>query len=1240
MDMILDVDARAIIEEKAKGELLSFALSRGKSRVHESVKRVIEQTSHEYGDRFLLELIQNAYDAHSPLSKDGRIIVSLHRAEGEHGVLYVANGGEPFNPDNFEAICDIGLSSKHPGEGIGNKGLGFRSVLQICRWPEVFSACDPDIASNNFEGFCFGFAKPEVIRRICQEEYPQHEGLADQAIEALSPYTLPVSLSSQNEATARVAHEAFSTVIRLPLTSPLALQTVEEQIASLRSSDAPVLLFLERVESLVFEIVDDEGEHRSVVNRKQCSLPQSLQFNGFIGEIADMDEQGQFLVASLPVDHEELMQAIHDSIREDRLPASWAEWRGDAAVSVAVRVDQEPVGTRLYNFLPMGPDAKSPLNGFLNAPFYAKNDRTNIHEEVPLNAFLIRCAATLSAKCLLALRHRRESSLKNAVVDLVTWTTHTQLLSEAFREVGEDLPASRCIPIERTPANETAGSLKTVYRWAEDYEFIKPHRLVKWADVEVVDRDVTESRKNRLEEFCTKVIQAGLDPSRETLAEWAEQLALKLHKSDWKATQWDLFYEDLAKLFKDDASHLLGRRILLGDDARLHPSGEIGRGENAKRTRVVFFPPRQTRTEGEEEVDPSIDVRIPASLHTGLCFMHPDLTWYVTERRTTRRRPSRTFLEEQQFVFLYDSRELLGHLSALLGRTKSSKIWSDAIRWSYSLYRASTSYRLQLDQLKLRAPTTAGWLPAGETFFSPAWPVDWANDLARLIMETRAESAELADLDSKVILAPGVWPFAITDTTSWTSFLRAIGVRDGVWPIPLGKKNTEWQGSRFQQSNLHSLPLQAPNQAEWLSDIRSNSQFASHPYTDYQIKGTFSRLPGQADYERFSMPARLTYARLLIAGLNQWPDDTLLTDIFRPYHPARPDPLHWPTPTAAFLRHAPWLPMRRPGQRDEIDFHPPETAWHVESGDDDPVPLYAPLIPLEFRRFLDRSDRARVRLRSMGLKSWGAADNSSDLVQRLGELLFRSELPETQIDSFKKAYRRAWTEAIGQEQAGRSLQTLNSRFLVVSRDRRLETVELAGDTPGNQTGEIIYFRNTQDDLVTDLLETIGRCVFDIGPEMGEATYTLLAPALGGRARLTSEVEPSVLVDGRLINRATLLDLLVQPGLEWLETLASLALEFGTSFATQRSEKARAAALHKLRSVRLARANSLSIEIEGHPTSLPEHLRALRFDLDQGPAIIVVEPTADSQLSWDALMMIAAPLSQIISASQLSCESAV
>ena len=154
------------IDRIAEGKLQAFAgtinLSTGVylDDVYAQNKSVAEHTAADYHGRFLIELVQNANDVHERGRHDGKIEVLLVDDEGEFGTLYVANFGKPFEQDNVVALSRIGMSSKPPGESIGNKGLGFRSVSHVCDAPEIYSQAPEAIGAARFNGYCFTFARP------------------------------------------------------------------------------------------------------------------------------------------------------------------------------------------------------------------------------------------------------------------------------------------------------------------------------------------------------------------------------------------------------------------------------------------------------------------------------------------------------------------------------------------------------------------------------------------------------------------------------------------------------------------------------------------------------------------------------------------------------------------------------------------------------------------------------------------------------------------------------------------------------------------------------------------------------------------------------------------------------------------------------------------------------------------------------------------------------------------------
>jgi len=138
------------IAQKRNNELAVFETALGKSNIYEDLYGVTAHISSEYKGRTLIELIQNAYDPHPRNGKRGEIAILLDETEGQFGCLYVANRGKGFTRGDFEALCDIARSLKPVNKGIGNKGLGFRSVLQVCDGALLFRDRTPMMRGNEY----------------------------------------------------------------------------------------------------------------------------------------------------------------------------------------------------------------------------------------------------------------------------------------------------------------------------------------------------------------------------------------------------------------------------------------------------------------------------------------------------------------------------------------------------------------------------------------------------------------------------------------------------------------------------------------------------------------------------------------------------------------------------------------------------------------------------------------------------------------------------------------------------------------------------------------------------------------------------------------------------------------------------------------------------------------------------------------------------------------------------------
>ena len=498
------------------------------SRIYLSLKKVTEHIQHDYGLRFLIELIQNGYDAHESSEEAGEIAIRLVLNEAEYGVLYVANRGVGFTALNVEALCDVGLSDKPVGQTVGNKGLGFRSVLAISDSPEIFSRL-PDSCSSQFDGFCFRFADESDFDQMLDVEAHREKAKRD-----LPRFHVPVPLLVQpgHELLRNLAASGFATVVRLPLRNKFALDAVSAAIEELRQSSVPILLFLRKLSYLSVTVEGGNPDRNFLLSRIQRSPPRKAGGTDRF-ELVDLDEFGNFFVAWRSVPEADIKRAIEKSIQQQELHESWSEWQGNGEVAVAVPIDQQDVAPRLYTYLPMGPDAEAPFQGFLHGSFYPKSDRTSMRAEIPLNELCLNEAVRLSAtaiKHLVAgkwprLPGARRPLVGQIVIDLMSWrqsrgisgsisSQFPGLMLQAFKELGVSLRDAHILPrVSSTRKLEWASSLELA-RWDEcaDLKVLSIASLVRVAKIAALPPSLGKDRMDRLEVFLRESGIKGVWP--------------------------------------------------------------------------------------------------------------------------------------------------------------------------------------------------------------------------------------------------------------------------------------------------------------------------------------------------------------------------------------------------------------------------------------------------------------------------------------------------------------------------------------------------------------------------------------------------------------------------------------------------------------------------------------------------------------------------------------------------------
>ena len=154
--------SKPVIEEQARRQVRTFLdeLKNG-TRNYRTVASLGSQVVQEYRGRAILELLQNAHDVLAFAENDDPRQISFVLRSSPEPELLIANSGRPFRHADFSAICQLAQSSRDPNESVGNKGLGFQSVLELSTRPEVWSTAP----TRDGIAFTFGF-DPEVREPI------------------------------------------------------------------------------------------------------------------------------------------------------------------------------------------------------------------------------------------------------------------------------------------------------------------------------------------------------------------------------------------------------------------------------------------------------------------------------------------------------------------------------------------------------------------------------------------------------------------------------------------------------------------------------------------------------------------------------------------------------------------------------------------------------------------------------------------------------------------------------------------------------------------------------------------------------------------------------------------------------------------------------------------------------------------------------------------------------------------
>ncbi|ESY56845.1 hypothetical protein X744_21110 [Mesorhizobium sp. LNJC372A00] len=1053
-----DVEPAEAIRTATLERIRHFLQSPKDVHVYSDLRRLCTTVSVSYRNRSVLELLQNAHDAHAVDEVAGRIRFRLAE-EGAHGTLYAANDGFGFTDDNFTALCSPTRTTKAVNEAIGNKGVGFLSVFQICSHPEVYSRSLPT-QSPTFDGFCFAFADDINLRAFLERE-----GLADRTqvvADSMPQLYLATPLEEPPEAVRLFGDEGYATVLRLPLKNADARAAVENQLNDLAAGNPDVQLFLDRISALKIEVggkIHDLGRDVKDLFHKDGTTLQQVTCG-----------DKSYIVARRRLKEADVREIIDADVATESLPESWTDWRGDAVVSLAVAASGEPIKGRLYTFLPMGKDVEAPLSGHLDAPFFATIERKNVEEGGTLNPYLLsQCRSLALDAANFAKEALADEQARHVVADLLLWTgPQASVIRQTLLDGGEEL-----IPSETHRDGPGWSNLQSVRAW-DSGGFFNAKRVAGVATFPLIDTKLGAGRILALKKFVG--VTSPLSVTAEQKADVVVAVAHDLHSRNSPISMWDRFYAALPELLPGAGARLQGRSILLTDRGELAAAEGTASSETQKvrrRLSTVFLPALRANAE---------PLVLPVAVQRRMTYLHSNLACVVDGAD-----PGRKFLTGANLVRDYDRREILRVMSGVIADPGQAKDPEQA-RWEalnaiLTICTMDGHGLADATEINLRLPTRAGWHRASETFFGH-WPGTRSDELDELFEKAAPISDELRELSAFRLVPYSDWQVPAGKRDAWIKFLRHAGVRDHLRPVlAIGGQPVRTTGHYLASAlSSRNIAVSRDQKNAWGGQL-SRQEVLVNPNTEFTARDAL-RLPGQADYAEISKVAGDAYAVQIVRMLEEFPHLVSMT-VYRPGHPGAPNSRSWPSPAAAFLTSEHWVPIIGGGMQRLSE------AW-LPSPNETP-PTQAPLVTHRVKTIIERSDIAREVLVELGLSILGQAGSAWPLLVQAGEWLTSSALPGDRLWSLTQD---AWAKA----DLGRDLPA-GLRLLA-----RVDGEVIAFD-PRTEIRPI-YVADADDRTMVTALSRAARGVVIFEPPLAKAkeVASYLSSRLPDRLQLMSEME--------------------------------------------------------------------------------------------------------------------------------------
>lgn len=858
---------------------------------YRSMHNLTEQVEHQYHGRFLIELIQNAHDALGESSSRGRIHIRFEHSDSEHGTLLVANDGEPFSRSNFERISALGQSDKDPQKSIGNKGIGFRSVLELTDSPEIYSR--QSTSSPFLDGYCFAF-RPSTVGSLVEpmtklafeEDIPvwkmsgaplvQHwseEMLAQyrtrvatmgrewlaQEVDFLSPYLLPVAIRERESSALReLEDEGFATVVRLPLKSAQVAQKVLKTMASL---DPSTCLFLSNLRQLTIR----QGTAAARTFRR--TVMEDAQGRKHVTINGPHEARRDYFLWRTSVQIENTPQKVKAAV--SALPGRWPEIE-NAEVSIAIRCGDEQDAGCFSIYLPTRELTGSAVH--VNAPFYGDMSRTSIDFDNDYNRHLVEVAVDLALSAALVLTSVSTPNAGQAVLDLLCPLAGDEP-GEAWSEHIKNAIARGRVDVKSAPLVLTEDG------WVALPDAFQPPDLSKCglfteelvrrlAGVALLHPGLSRLRTKQFELLKDQFF--GPESTRMSARVLATLVAAVAEEVRLEVRDWNAFWRDVVILMPNGQRELARSKVLLGADGELH---QVDGGVK------VFFLPRQgTPDAGDVDADGATS-EVPVTLRGSVAFLSDQIELYDT--RGNSQNGVREYLGSQGLVTPFRVEtiftDILRRLTPPLPvphESDDARKCRDIFSWAMRLMRnimargrgAPETFKLLRD---LPAPCRGGWFKLKDSIFGSGWP-DQAGDVLERYLGALSSPIGKASF-SRLLLPADDSMYSDHRAASDRDLLLRGGALDFLTLHEVA--SSDW-GSSFYCSVALSLP---PGSVPGFSSSLWSETILAHRHVRLPYQGTFRyrvdsmwTFAGLEEYESLVESQRADLSYLLLQALPKW----------------------------------------------------------------------------------------------------------------------------------------------------------------------------------------------------------------------------------------------------------------------------------------------------------------------------------------------------------------------------------